>query len=143
LNQGFGSFGNIYLSGSTQNYRDGRSRDTQLQAGYSNSFHNGMSFNISLSRQHAGGSYEAGRKETVTAVSVSFPLGFSDKNNTQIVSNSWTHASGGGDQFQSNTSGMIDDAQTLSYNLGVMRDQQYHQTTINGGLQKRLPNVSV
>lgn len=143
LNQGFGSFGNIYLSGSTQNYRDGRSRDTQLQAGYSNSFHNGMSFNISLSRQHAGGSYEAGRKETVTAVSVSFPLGFSDKNNTQIISNSWTHASGGGDQFQSNTSGMIDDARTLSYNLGVMRDQQYHQTTISGGLQKRLPNVSV
>lgn len=143
LNQGFGSYGNIYLSGSTQNYRDGRSRDTQLQAGYSNSFNNGMSFNISLSRQHAGGSDEAGRKETVTAVSLSFPLGFSNRNNTQILSNSWTHASSGGDQFQSNTSGMIDEAQTLSYNLGVMRDQQYHQTTINGGLQKRLPNVSV
>lgn len=143
LNQAVGSFGNIYLSGSTQNYRDGRSRDTQLQAGYSNSFHNGMSFNISLSRQHAGGSYEAGRKETVTAVSVSFPLGFSVKNHPQIISNSWTHASGSGDQFQSNTSGMIDDAQTLSYNLGVVRDQQYRQTTIGGGLQKRLPNVSV
>ncbi|WP_275555298.1 fimbria/pilus outer membrane usher protein [Mixta sp. Marseille-Q2659] len=143
LNQGFGSYGNIYLSGSTQNYRDGRSRDTQLQAGYSNSFNNGISFNISLSRQHTGGNYEAGHKETVTAVSVSFPLGSSNKNNTQIVSNSWTHASGGREQFQSNTSGMIDKAQTLSYNLGVMRDQQYHQTTINGSLQKRLPNVSI
>lgn len=143
LSQGFGPYGNVYLSGATQNYRDGRSRDTQLQAGYSNSFSNGISFNVSLSRQHAGGSHETGRQETVTALSVSFPLGFHNKNNAQILSNSWTHASGGGDQYQSSTSGMIDNAQTLSYNLGVMRDQQYHQTIINGGLQKRLPNVSL
>lgn len=143
LSQGLGGYGNIYLSGSTQNYRDDRSRDTQLQAGYSNGFSNGMSFNISLSRQHTGGSDNAGRKEMVTAVSVSFPLGFSNKHSAQIVSNAWTHSTGGRDQFQSNTSGMIDKAQTLSYNLGVMHDQQYHQTTVNGGLQKRLPNVSV
>ncbi|EPM92141.1 putative outer membrane usher protein, partial [Pseudomonas syringae pv. actinidiae ICMP 18804] len=38
INQSLGSWGNLFVSGSTQDYRAERERDTQLQMGYSKSF---------------------------------------------------------------------------------------------------------
>lgn len=142
LNQSLADFGNIFISGSSQNYHGGKSRDTQLQLGYSNTFSYGISLNLSVGRQHIGGYHNTGAMQTYTSISLSFPLGSSGPR-VPSLNNAWTHSSDGNDQYQSSLSGMIDTEQTASYNLDVMRDQQYHQTTLSGGVQKRFPQTTV
>jgi outer membrane usher protein len=142
MNQSLADFGNVFISSSTQNYRGGKSRDTQLQLGYSNSFRYGISINLSVGRQHTGGYQNAGDMQTFTSLSLSFPLGGSGPR-VPSLSNSWMHSTDGSDQYQSSLSGMLDTGQTTSYNLDVMRDQQYHQTTLSGGVQKRFSQATV
>ncbi|MFW8695752.1 fimbria/pilus outer membrane usher protein, partial [Mesorhizobium japonicum] len=48
VNQDLASLGSLYLSASTQDYRGGHARDTQLQLGYSRMFGEGVSFNVSV-----------------------------------------------------------------------------------------------
>lgn len=165
VNQSLGRYGNLFLSGSTQNYRDGRDRDTQLQLGYGNAFSNGVSVNLSVARQRIGGydsrvpggydqndpSYPgfgyngsiSGDVDTITTLSVSLPLGSQANTRTPTLSNSYSHSTSGGSQYQSTVSGMADQDQTLSYSLGVTRDQEMRQTVWNGNLQKRLPSTSL
>ncbi|WP_371351432.1 fimbria/pilus outer membrane usher protein, partial [Salmonella sp. M265] len=38
VSQALGGYGNLYLSGSSSDFYDGKSRDTQLQFGYSNTW---------------------------------------------------------------------------------------------------------
>lgn len=136
VSQSLGEYGNIFLSGSTQNYRGGRNHDTQLQFGYSNSFAHGISMNLSVGRQLTGGyEDEDNQMETITSLSFSVPLGSGPRG--VDLSNSWTHSSHGGDQYQSSVSGMVDEAMTTNYNLSVTRDQENQQTTVGGNLQKR------
>ncbi|MED5608318.1 fimbria/pilus outer membrane usher protein [Pseudomonas sp. JH-2] len=165
VNQSLGRYGNLFLSGSTQNYRDGRDRDTQLQLGYGNAFSNGVSLNLSVARQRIGG-YDSrvpggydqndpsnpgfgyngsspGSIDTITTLSVSLPLGNTANPRTPTLSSSYSHSSSGGSQYQSTVSGMADQDQTLSYSMGVTRDQEQRQTVWNGNLQKRLPTTSL
>lgn len=142
LSQSLSDYGNLFVSGSTQNYRGGKHRDTQLQLGYSNSFSHGISMNLSVGRQHTGGYNDAGDMQTVTSLSFSFPLG-STGPRVPSLSNSWMHSGDGGDQYQSSLTGMLDEAQTTNYSLNVMRDQQYHQTTLSGNMQKRFSQTTV
>ncbi len=142
LNQNFGQLGNVFLSGSTQDYRDGRSRDTQLQFGYSKTFMYGIGANLSVSRQQMGDYDDSGKMETVTSLSVSIPLGSTDPR-APTLSTSWTHSTNGGDQYQSSVSGMLDEKQTTNYGINVSRDQQYKQTVISGNLQKRLADTTL
>lgn len=46
LSQQLGQFGNLFLSGSMQNYHDNRPRDSQLQLGYNKAFDNGLTMNV-------------------------------------------------------------------------------------------------
>lgn len=137
LSQNLSHWGNLYLSGAVQNYRNGRRSETQLQSAYSNNFSNGTSYTLSISRQYSSQSYDAGKSQTMTALSISIPLG--SERNTTTLNNTLTRSSDGGSQYQSSVAGMIDDAQTLSYNVGIQRDQPSHTTVINGGMQKRTP----
>lgn len=141
LSQSIGQLGNLFLSGSTQNYRDGRSRDTQLQFGYSNSFH-GISTNLSVGRQRMGSYGDSGNMQTITSLSFSIPLG-SSSTRVPTLSTSWTHSTDGGDQYQSSLNGVIDEQQTTSYGLNISRDQQYHNTVFSGNLQKRFSDTTV
>lgn len=142
LSQNMNSYGNVFVTGSMQNYRDGRSPDTQLQLGYSQSFRNGMSMNISMTRQRVGYYDTGGKRETATAVSFSIPL-FSNSPRSVSLGASYNHSDTGGSQYQTTASGMMDNAQTTSYNLNLMRDQENRQTTVGGSLQKRMPIASV
>lgn len=136
VSQSLGQYGNIFLSGSTQNYRGGRDHDTQLQFGYSKSFAHGISMNMSVGRQLTGGYGDEDKKmETLTSFSFSIPLGAGPR--AVDLSNSWTHSSQGGDQYQSSASGMLDEAMTTNYNLSLTRDRENNQTTVGGNLQKR------
>lgn len=137
LSQSMEDYGNLFLSGSTQNYRDGRTRDTQLQFGYSNVFY-GVSTNLSVARQRNGGYDDDSKMQTVTALSFSIPLSrFGARAPT--LSTSWTRTKDGGDQYQSSLSGTLDERGTTSYGLNVSRDEQYNNTVFSGNLQKRLP----
>lgn len=141
LSQSIGQLGNLFLSGATQNYRDGRSRDTQLQFGYSNSFH-GVSTNLSIARQRMGNYDDSGSMQTVTSLSFSIPLGNSGAQ-APTLSTSWTHSTDGGDQYQSSLSGVLDEKQTTSYGLNVSRDQEYNNTVFSGNLQKRFTDTTL
>ncbi|EPY7113981.1 fimbria/pilus outer membrane usher protein [Klebsiella variicola] len=142
LSQTMGDYGNLFITGATQDYRNGRSRDTQLQFGYSKSFPHGINMNLSVTRQRTGSYYDAGTMETATAVSFSVPL-FQQSPRGISLSTSYNHSSNSGDQYQTTASGMMDDAQTTSYSLSAMRDQEYNQTTVSGNLQRRLPRVNL
>lgn len=143
LSQSLSDYGNLFVSGSTQDYRGGKNRDTQLQLGYSNSFRHGISMNLSVGRQRTG-SYNgsAGEMQTVTSLSFSLPLGGSGPR-VPSLSNSLTHSTDGSTQYQSSLTGMLDEAQTTNYSLNVMRDQQYKQTTLSGNMQKRFSQTTV
>lgn len=167
VNQSLESFGSIYVSGSTQDYRNGRERDTQLQLGYANTLRNSVSFNVSVSRQStgnyqpgrngeydgqsngnnvSGGSWNAaspGSTETVTLLSVSFPLGSPSKNNTPTLSSSISHSATYGDVYQTSLSGTAGEEQTLSYGVDVSHDAEQKQNTWSGNVQKRLPKTSL
>lgn len=166
VNQSLQSFGSIYISGSTQDYRNGRERDTQLQIGYSNTLSNSVSLSLSVSRQSTGtyqqtrkggydgrpdehvsggswNSYTPGTTETVSLLSVSFPLGSPSKSNTPTLSSSVSHSANFGNMYQTSLSGTADAEQTLSYGVDISRDANQKQNTWSGNLQKRLPKTSL
>lgn len=142
LSQSLGDYGNIFITGATQNYRDGRSRDTQLQLGYSQTFNNGISMNASLARQRTGNYDNVGTMETATAISFSVPFSLNSPRSVSL-SASYNYSKSSGEQYQTSASGMMDDAQTISYNLNATHDKKYAQTTLGGSLQKRLPDVNI
>lgn len=135
LSQSLSEYGSLFLSGSVQNYRQGGSRTTQLQAGYSQSFRHGISMNLSLSRQYPGHNNNYDAMETMTSVSFSFPLAGVSASDMNMA---WSHSDQGGSQYQTSVSGMMGTDQSANYSLNVMRDQKYRQMTIGGNLQKRL-----
>nr|WP_318384278.1 fimbria/pilus outer membrane usher protein [uncultured Enterobacter sp.] len=155
LNQSLKNYGSVFLSGSSQDYRDGRSRDTQLQFGYSTMFGN-VSLGLSVSRQrttryqqtpqsswdsedpnawtpNAGTSQT--EKETLTQLTVSFPLGSSP--NSPYVSSSASHSHEGGNQYQTSLSGTAGDNHDFSYSADVSRQEIGDETTIGGSMQQR------
>nr|WP_044612048.1 fimbria/pilus outer membrane usher protein [[Enterobacter] lignolyticus] len=143
LNQSIQEYGNLFITGSLQNYRDSRGHDTQLQFGYSNSFRNGISVNLTIAKQRTAGEYGSeGAKETITSVSFSIPFG-GGTYHASTISAAWTHTTSSGDQYQTTASGIADKDQTLSYNLSALRDQTGHQNTFSAGVQQRLPDMNL
>ncbi|MCS3429830.1 outer membrane usher protein [Klebsiella sp. BIGb0407] len=142
LSQSLGEYGNAYISGATYNYRNGRSRDTQLQLGYSQTFSHNINMNISIARQRVGNNENSGNIETATAVSFSIPLFDNDSRGINL-STTYNHSNSGGDQYQTSASGMLGSEQNTSYSVNVMRDQQSHQTTLGGSLQKQLSKANL
>ncbi|MBT0727619.1 fimbrial biogenesis outer membrane usher protein [Rosenbergiella australiborealis] len=145
MNQSMGNYGNVFLTAATQDYRNGRTRDTQLQFGYSQSFSHGISMNLSVARQRTG-TYTTtntrGVMETTTSISVSFPL-FTGNPRSANLSNTYTHSNSSGDQYQMSASGSLDEQQSTSYSLSAIRDQGYNNTTFSSSLQERLPKVNL
>ncbi|TCM60044.1 outer membrane usher protein [Acinetobacter calcoaceticus] len=157
INQPLGNYGNVYLSGSAQNYRDNKPNDYQLQFGYSKAWINGISLNISLSKiqrgQHAiassanaanaldAGSSNASASDTNFGLTVNIPfsakafrpksLSFGYSNNAQRNS------------YQANINGTLDAQSSLQYSLGLNYDDQTTQRNWHGSLQKRMPYANV
>lgn len=142
LSQSMGNYGNLFITGATQDYRNGRSRDTQLQIGYSKGLSHGINMNFSVTRQRTGSYYDTGTMETATSVSFSIPL-FESSSRGVNLSTSYSHSSNSGDQYQTTASGMLDKSQTTSYSLSALRDMEYNQTTFSGNLQHRRPKVNL
>ncbi|MFT2798648.1 fimbria/pilus outer membrane usher protein [Serratia sp. N21D137] len=158
VNQGIGSLGNLTLSGSTQDYRDGRGRDNQLQFGWGKVFGNGVALNLSVTRTrslngnnsayydgnqpyvNSNGFASTNTSQTVSSLSVSFPLGRSSSAPTaSLFSN---HSQGQGGSYQAALSGNVGETQQVGYGLNFTTDDNNHNSIWGGNLQTRLPYAS-
>lgn len=160
LNQSLQDYGSVYLSASSQDYRDDRPRDTQMQFGYSAVIWNDVSLNLSVTRQRTSSSrsqlsntddltpsWNASNatgeslKETLSQISLSFPLGGSPS--SPYVSMGMFNSKNNGASYQTSLSGVSGDDQSLSYSADFARQQQSGENTWSGSLQKRLPLTSL
>lgn len=138
LNQSLGKAGNIWLSGSSQQYRDDRKRDMQYQLGYSTQFANGVSLNFSLARTRytqqswSNSGYDnylndiyASRRQTLSAVSISIPFGASRRNTLNTAIN---NQRGAGTTYQTGWTGVTDGTQPVSYGVSYAKQEGYRST---------------
>ncbi|WP_442962596.1 fimbria/pilus outer membrane usher protein [Pseudomonas nitroreducens] len=160
ISQSLGGYGNLYLSGSTADYYDGSSRDTQVQTGYSSSWRD-VSYNLSYTRQKSV-HYDptlyddqplpdyVTRKDTtnnfddsVFMLSVSLPLGSSSK--APNLTTSVTRRSGDSHDtsYQTGLSGTAGESRTLGYSINANRDSDSRTTDWGGTLQKQLPSLAL
>jgi len=129
-----GRYGSVYVSGSTQLYRGGQHAEHQWQAGYSHAWGNGVSLNLSLSRQKGAD----GSPDQNVMLSLAVPLG-----SRFHASSSVSHDRASGSQQQLGISGTLDDAHTVSASLGISRDARSRRSTWNASVNKRLPVANV
>jgi len=162
LNQSLQDYGSVYLSASSQDYRDDRPRDTQMQFGYSTVVWNNVSLNLSVTRQRTSTSVNSAQMsnsddltptwnastatgesqtETLSQITLSFPLGGSPS--APYVSTGMFNSKNNGASYQTSLSGVSGDDQSLSYSVDFARQQQSRENTWSGSLQKRLPLTSL
>lgn len=142
LSQNMSQAGNLFITAATQNYRNGRSRDTQYQIGYSKSFNGGISMSFAVNRQQTGNYGNDKSQETAISATFSIPL-FPESSRSASLSNTFSHSNSGGSQYQTSLSGSLDEQQTTSYSVSATHDAQLSQDTLSGSLQNRLPKVSL
>ncbi|GAA3612272.1 fimbrial biogenesis outer membrane usher protein [Gibbsiella greigii] len=157
LNQGMGPLGNLMLSGSTQDYRDKRGRDNQLQFGWGKTFGNGVALNLSVTKTRTlsnsystsaysydniyGNAQTSTTKQTVTALTFSFPLGRSSSApSASLLAN---HSQGQGSNYQAVLSGNVGEEHPVSYGLNFSTDDDTRQNLWGGNLQTSLPYANV
>ena len=160
LNQNLNSYGSLYLTASSQDYRNSRERDTQLQLGYANTLWRNTSFNLAISKQKTGrgtnetyfvdpgsgmpaanGANFLATNETVVQMSVSFPLGGNPQ--APYVSAGAVNSRISGASYQTSLAGVMGDDQSASYSMDFARSEQSKENTFSGSLQKRLPVTSL
>lgn len=158
FNQGMGPLGNLTLSGSTQDYRDKRGQDNQLQFGWGKTFSNGVALNLSVTKTRTlsnsssannafsyssiyGSTPTSTNKQTVTALTISFPLGSSSlAPSASLLAN---HRQGQGSNYQAVLSGSVGEEQPVSYGLNFSTDDDTRQNLWGGNLQTSLPYANV
>jgi len=127
LNQPLGERrGQIYLSGYTQNYWSGKSRDTQLQLGYSNQYRT-LAYSISVARMRDG----FGGIDNRVMLNVSIPLGSAVQ--APRMTASLTHDASGM-TAQTMLAGVAGSDNQFSYGATASHGQHANATsgTING-----------
>lgn len=160
VSQALGGYGNLFVSGSTADYYDGSSRDSQMQFGYSNSWR-GISYNLSYNKQRSTHynsplyptdtvpdyiTHQVTRNQVndnLVMFTVTMPLGSSS--HAPYFSGSALHRSGDdrGDSYQTGLSGALGEDRTLSYSLNGSHDSQGLGTDWGGSLQKQFSMASV
>ncbi len=152
ISQSLNTLGNVYLSGSSQTYYDGRTRDSSWQAGYSKTLMRGINVDFSLSRQYQMRINRDDNpfsrrderkkeyfKETQFALNVSIPLGrsaYSGNLNTSYVHDS------SGQSYQTSLSGTAGDDNDVQWGVNYSRSQ-LGNNTYGGNLSTSLPKARV
>lgn len=114
--QGLASgWGQLYVSGSLQDYWNGRGRDKQYQLGYSNSYRS-MTYGLSAARSQANN----GLAQNSFLLSISLPLGRRDNAGTPQLRLGLAHDSHGATSQQAAISGNLGAANQFSYGLSAM-----------------------
>lgn len=121
-------YGSLFLSGSSQSYwQAGQSRDTNYQAGYSNSYRWG-SMSLSASRVESN----RGKKITQYMLMLSFPLGRSSR--APYLSSSSTYSDKGDLNNQLNVSGVLGEFNQFNYGVYGSRSRAEGDTSNSGGV---------
>jgi outer membrane usher protein len=153
VNQSLGGYGNLYLSGSTSDYYDGKSRDTQLQVGYSNTWRQ-LSYNLAYARQQTVWYREpqndyahhiapqdnlqnGSNGNNSLTLSISMPLGSSSRAPTLSAMAARRSGDSSGSSYQTGLNGTLGAERTLSYALSAGRDSENQGTDFNASLQKQ------
>lgn len=129
LNQPLGQ-GQVYVSGSAQNYWKGAGSDATYQAGYGNSFH-GIGYTASVQRSDDG----TGKKDNRIFLSLSVPLG-NGGSGLQSLNTSVAYDQNGGANAQALLSGSALADNSLGYNLNAGYDNtSAAASTVGAGVQ--------
>ncbi|MDN2488272.1 fimbrial biogenesis outer membrane usher protein [Kosakonia sacchari] len=154
--QRIGVLGDITLSASSQDYRDGKKRDKQLQFNWSKTFNHGISLNLGVARtynvvpgmnstpwQNNGNDHTIflrDRIQTMWSLSVSVPLGSTRYAPILSASANRSNSSNSRDGgYQSTLSGVYGEQNPLNYNLNYSTDSKGEQSVWGGGLQRSFP----
>lgn len=153
INQGLGSFGQFYVSGSTNTYRSDRGRDTQYQIGYSHQYHT-ISYNLSLSRQQTGSTHygvqssddvmnNASTTQNIVMFSISVPLG--QGSSSPVLSAGISQQSGEDSHtnYQTALAGTLGDDQSLSYAVNGAYDSSGTGSSVGANVTKQLSAATV
>lgn len=145
LSQPLGNYGSVYVTGSTQDYRDGRDRDTSFQIGYNKNF-GILSLNLNYTRQKIHtldqGVIKEERFDNFGGITINMPLGRSNSPLTPNLNASYS-GSNYGDNYQVGVNGALDKDYSLSYNVGMSGMTDNNQQTYNAGLYKRFSTVQL
>jgi len=153
MNQSFGRFGTLFLSGSITQYHHKRDENIQLQLGYSQLFYNRINLNISLIRQYFNLNYDLNqdknffntknkKPETSVSISLNIPLSFNRKSTNHNLATSYLNNSQKIQSYQTTFSGFFGDHNPFNYYMGVNYEDQSHRTIFNGGLGKKFTAVN-
>ncbi|MGA4470211.1 fimbria/pilus outer membrane usher protein [Enterobacter hormaechei] len=146
--------GNINLSFSSQDYRDQKSRDKQLQASWSKAFAYGISVNLTAARtrritpssQNGMGNAvdwsDAWQAKTQTLWSLSFSVPLGQSRYSPMLSISANHSDDDGGDYQSTLSGVMGERDPLSYSLNYATNDRGEQSVWGANFQKNFPWVS-
>lgn len=137
MNQTLDRYGSMFVSASKQYYRDSRPADTQIQAGYANNWGN-LNYSINLSRMY---NYSSEKNENMISLSLSMPLGSSIY--APVGSINSIRSPDGDYSSQATVTGLLDEANTVSYSLNANHDSRDDRVVWGGTLQKRFPVVTV
>jgi len=138
LNQPLGDYGELFIAAVRKNWRGAARDDRQWQLGYSKTWGNGISLNLSLLRQYSGTVKDASqREETVTSLSVSIPLGRASKTKAH---SGYRHSSRNGAQYDADISAPL--PKQARYSLGGSYTEQQRQSSWNGKLQQNRGNLN-
>ncbi|WP_028631745.1 fimbria/pilus outer membrane usher protein [Pseudomonas parafulva] len=151
LNQNLSEYGNLFLNGSRSDYYDGKSRDLQLQFGYSNTWRQ-LSYSLAYSRQRTLWYQDSGagndpllglqpwggrtsNRNNVLTLSLSMPLGSSSS--APSLSSTLSRRSGDsrGSSVHTGLNGTLGDQSTTSYAIAAGRDSNGRGTDWNANLQ--------
>ncbi|KAF0864491.1 fimbria/pilus outer membrane usher protein [Pseudomonas sp. LD120] len=138
VSQNLGNRSSLFITGSQQNYRHRSGQDRQFQFGYSGSFANGVSYNLSIARQFDS---RGQHSDTQHVLSLSLPLGASGSRSK--LSTSFSHSASQGSQQQASLSGSAGKDNDLSYGLNASRAHNNPDGVLGGTLQKRLSSATV
>lgn len=145
-NQSLNALGNLAISLSSQDYRDGKSRDKQMQASWNKTFDGGISVNFTAARTRrvspASGSLFADTSwqadtQTLWSLSFSIPLGHNRYSPTLSLSANRADDESGG--YQSTLSGMYGERDPMSYSLNYAADEHGDRAVWGANVRKNFP----
>lgn len=151
ISQPLGALGSVYVSGSSQNYYDGRNKDTSYQVGYNTALPYGIHMDFSISRQYRTrvsdgqrfGMPEDNRhkeyyKDTQFTLNFSMPLGRDSRNTTMSATyiNSNNESS-----YQTSLSGSAGEDNNTQWGLNYSQAREGGNTGLS--LSTILPKANV
>lgn len=138
--------GSLNLSVSTQDYRDSKGRDKQLQISWNKTFANGISLSLAGARTHRlapdttttsrAPTWQA-ESQTMWSLSMTMPIGSSRY--SPLLSISANHMKDEEGSYQTTLSGQYGEYDPLSYSLNYATDEKGGQSVWGGNVQKNFP----